>query len=405
MNNILKKAGVVLAATGLVIGLSGCAAGITVENANGQGSCGSDPVSISTSQNTSGDSITIDYSGPSATTLFLGEGIYSQSMINPDISTNAWVFSSGHNGDPDPGTAADLLVLHPQTSPGWVHTTPSGVDHFSFTGSIQDILASENATFFDLPGDSVLNDVLPAMVGVHCNVGSESFPTGILTFDNVDSNSNTVSDLTFTSAAALYPNHVSIDPLEVENQNTASNGTEVSGNFHFASGTAGRFGNFTPAQANGTFLVSDNPEIANDSFENLWMQLLQGSNSDNPYFNLTSAPTVDGSSVGFSFQSFNSDPIPDGNYLMMMMITDCTESDPSLCGSGAINKVVFTGIHYSRDGGIQIVDPTNLVSTPKKHKKTLANTGSNDFQGLFGGALALVGASIVLVARRRGKNA
>ena len=405
MSNILKKAGVVLAATGLVIGLSGCAAGITVENADGQGSCGSDPVSISTSQNTSGDAITINYSGPSNATLFLGEGIYTQSIINPEITTNAWVFSSGHGGNNDPGTAADLLVLHPETSAGWVHTTPSGVDHYSFTGSMQDILDSENSTFFDTPGNEILNGVLPAMVGVHCNVGPETFPTGILAFTNVDLISNTVNDLTFTAAAGFYPNHVNIDPLVVENQTTSNDGTEVTGDFHFASGTSGRFGNFTPEQSYGTIVVGDNPDIANDSFDNLWMQMLQGTMGDNPTFNLTSQPTVDGSSVGFSFQNFNSEPIADGNYLLMMMITDCTESDTSLCNTGDVNKVVFTGIHYSREGGMQVVDPTNLVSIPKKHKKTLANTGSSEAQAPLGVALATLGAIVVATARRKKSNA
>ncbi len=64
------------------LALAGCgSAFVMVDSPQGIGTCDSEAISLNVQQNTAGDEVVIDYSGPSDVSLLAYQGIYSDSKF------------------------------------------------------------------------------------------------------------------------------------------------------------------------------------------------------------------------------------------------------------------------------------------------------------------------------------
>ena len=132
-----KKLGIASIVVGLTVALSGCAI-FVVENAGGVGSCDSNPVTLVTGQNASGDTLSINYTGPDSAVLMLVPGLYAQDALLDDaFGAEKIVFAWG---DTDQG---DVIRLD-TTDPGWTVTGSGATTTYAFSGSTDELFNGAN---------------------------------------------------------------------------------------------------------------------------------------------------------------------------------------------------------------------------------------------------------------------
>jgi len=366
MSGFTKKLGLVSVVAGLTVALSGCAL-FVVENADGLGTCDSNPVTLVTGQNASGDNLSVNYTGPDSAVLMLISGLYGQEdFLEGFFGDDTFVFAWG---DDDKG---DVIRLD-TTDPGWTVTGAGATTNYAFNGTAEELFNGA-PSWLDtaFPGfGEVLDEIMPLAIAVDCdnthNTGS--IPAG--------------EGWTFTAAQPLFPNSVQLDPFEV--LDTALTPTGATATLRYAASAADTLGS-TPGAPSEFQVYEDNPDVPNDTMANLWSQAFIGGD---PAGSMTLTGTNPDGSFNVEISGLEEgDALPDGSYLLFS----------SLSNDDATNlKVVFSSFTYSAATGL-------LFGNAFAPDPTLADTGVSASTaaalGAFG-AVALAGGAILLVARRR----
>lgn len=367
MNKLTRGAGIMSLATVSALALAACN-DIEIDSPNGQGTCGGNAFTLTTAQNTSGDNLTIDYTGPSTTdmSLFLSHGFYDDNPLFSDAA-----FSLGID---DEAYAVKLDV----TNAGW-STSGSGVSTtYSFSGSIEELLVG-GTTIWDAEGAGapevdLYNRTFPAVIGVDCDTSNA---TGVV--DPADS---------WAAAQATYPNNMLINALEVVSSEPITDGARVT--FRYPADAVTSFGLFDAVAPVEMSLFSDDPSISNDTLANMW---LQGFASSYGAIATTAVTNPDGS---FTIEfTGDGEALPDDQYLLISFIPNEALDDA---------RVVFSSMTYNAASGFKLESLPFLPELPASPASALPDTGVSSAQvGLIaaGGALLALAGIVMVSARRR----
>jgi LPXTG-motif cell wall-anchored protein len=366
MTGFTQKLGLVSVVTGLTLALSGCAT-FVVENPGGVGSCDSNPVTLVAGQNSSGETLSVNYTGPESAVLMLISGLYGQEdFLEGFFGAENFVFAWG---DDDKG---DVIRLD-TTDPGWTVTGSGAATNYAFSGTA-DELFNGAPSWLDtaLPGfGEVLDEIMPIAIAVDCDNthNSGSIPGG--------------EGWTFTAAQPLFPNSVQLDPFEV--LDTALTPTGATATLRYAASAADTLG-FTPGEPSDFQVYEDNPDVPNDTMSNLWSQAFIGGTTAG---SITLTGTNPDGSFNVEISGVNpGEALADGSYLLFS----------TLSNDDATNlKVVFSSFSFSAATGLFFGD--SFAPDP-----TLADTGVSASTAMalgVVGAAAIAGGAVLLVFRRR----
>ena len=372
MKKLLRGVGIVSVAAISAFALSACTGEIVIDSLNGQGTCGGTAFTLTTDQDESGEDLSISYTGPSTSnmSLFLAQGFYIDEVIN---TANAEAI-----GDVDEAYALKLDV----TDPGWSTSGSGNTTNYTFSGSM-DTLIDNGSTYVDIAAgdpnsgaagyEDIFNGMMPAIIGVNCDT---SDTTGAI-------------DGSWAAAQSLFPNNMLINGLEVVSSEPTTNGVSVT--FRYPADALTAFGSFVP-EAPFTFSVfDDDPEVSNDTVANMWAQAFGGGSS------ASAGSAIDNNDGTFTTEFFgnNSQPLPDGDFLLITLIPN---------GTMDAVKVVFSSFSYSAANGFSLESLPFLPELPSSSEPTLPNTGVSSTQvGLIAGSsavLALAGIALVAIRRR-----
>lgn len=388
MNRVAKVVSIALAAAA-VIALSGCGE-IETASPNGQGTCGSDAVTLTTAQNAQGDQFTIHYEGPSGVSLLFNQGFYSDEAIGWYTPPFTYEFTDSSNG----ANGTDAYVIALDTSgTGWTTGGSDPATTYDFSGSLQDLLGSTPTGFdlMNLSGGSIINSIFPSVIGVSCT-------PGVVTNAYLDTNSDGLADgVSYQVAQSIFPGSMQFNPYEIVSASSNTTGTDLT--FRYSADAASTFGSFVPAVPSTISMVNDDPNVANDTIMRMWLQFLLGENGGS--INLNVSSPVDNGDGTFTVNiSDNGGPLEDGNYLLFSPLSDQNMTEA---------KLVFSQITYTAASGVAVLDPftgtgSAISFDSPAQPAELASTGTNG-QGLAGAvgvsaALLLAGCA-TLVARRR----
>jgi hypothetical protein len=387
---------------GLVLALSGCVAQIVVDNAGGVGECDSVPVSISTSQNGLGDTLTVEYTGPEAISLFFVRGFYSETSFDGLMDTRLLGVADMVNFQDEEYSA--LVTKLDTAGSGWSQSGSANTTTYTFSGSIEELVDGQ----ITLGGD--MDQVIPGAVAINCDPSavSETLVASPIVGDEFV---GVVEDYNFVAAQPVYPNHVNIDPFVIVSQEPDGTGG-VRGTLRLADSTAATFGSFVPVllEENSAILAVDAPDVTNDSFGNLWFQLFTSSmDSKNSGSLVLTAPEPSESIIGqdLAFEWTGDGELPTGDFIAAIGLANADASE---------QKLVFLSLSYDpASGGLSVDSPLNPTPESPEPSETpvptatvaaLAATGTDGFTVIAAGVAALmVLAGTVLAATRRRKNA
>jgi LPXTG-motif cell wall-anchored protein len=365
----LKSIASAIAAAALLVAVTACS-DFTVDNAGGKGTCNGSPVSLAATRDANGGVLTIKYSGPATASLLMIQGTYSDDKF------------AGHNNqrvsakDTQASNHTDAILID-RSTPQW-----------STSGSTETF----NGTYEQLDSSASTDQIIPELLGVRCQTTGDTFVSGTQLISN---------DVTFTAAVQLNQNVLTGSLFQIASQAPTLAGDGVEGTLVYSADTANIYGDFSPTEFDGVTTGIDDPGVANSTPEEYWHQLWYTPN----YLNGSIAfPANPGDPMPFNFNTGASGPIPDGDYLTRVAMSECQPG----CDVPQ-TKVIFLNLHYSAVNGLSITAPdfalTSGSAPAVKHKKTLANTGSSETQAPLGVALAALGAIVVAAARRKKSNA
>jgi MYXO-CTERM domain-containing protein len=367
------------AVAAISLALTGCAYA-PVESPNGEGLCGTDPVSLSVSQDTVGNNIQIDYTGPSDVSLLL-----NRTSFYFDFENYLDALGPGQDlevmlEDPEPG----IVKLDP-TNAGWTASSvEGGLVNWAFDGNVNQLF-SDLPVGYDDSGTVFLTRTFPITVAVSCDASLTS--TANYT-DGVSD--NRVDGLDIAVAQALYPRHSTIETVEIVNHEIVEGNLVI--DFKFAEGTADRFHDF---DLGGGFvmiapmaLAPGTPEIDNDTFDGAWFNFVESCmeiGPVNPAFCNSGAEPGD-----WTFDGENRWIIPEvtemveGEYLGVFFLFDTVDGPTDA-------RFAFTSFTYDSVNGFAIQD---LDTQPRDDEEGLAPTGGDPNAIIFG----VVGLLVVLAA-------
>lgn len=332
------------------------------------GECDSNPVTLVTGQNASGDTLSINYTGPDSAILMLIPGLYGQDELlsgyfGGDNFVLAW-------GDTDEG---DVIRLD-TTDPGWTVTGSGATTSYAFSGTPDELFNGVPSWWDTYAGGAgaILNDILPLAIAVDCD---NTHYTGSIPSSEA---------WTFTAAQPMYPNSLQLDPFEVVD--SALTPTGATATLRYAASASDLLGSFNPGSPSEFQIYDDNPDVPNDTMANLWSQAFIGGDAAGTMTVTSTNPdgsfNVDVSGVDVG------DALADGSYLLFTLIPNQEET--------AV-KVVFSSFTYSAATGIFFGDA--FASEP-----TLADTGVSASTAVviaIAGAVTIASGAVLLVIRRR----
>lgn len=385
-----KKVLLVAGAAALGLGLSACGAPVIIENAGGLGSCDGIPVSIDVQQNSSGDELSITYTGPSDVTLYFAHGIYNDKSYLQEFSggtegeTAGFALGDQIDHDSDPLTSnVESGYFLPLDFSSWTSTGSGNTETHNFSGNISELLDGEQSIFDsfasnpDIGTDAVVaNHIMPGFIGISCGSTPGTSPLIV----PIDDEAQSLTDLPFTAAAAVFPNNAMIDPLEIVEQHPISSGDGIEGTLRFPAGMSAVLAPFTSGHVDNVSVLLDSEEIPNDDLTDLWFQSLFSSVGNSTSFNLVldSAADINGD-IPFSLSNSEGGAIPEGNFIFTILLAD----------ESGNYKAVFAAGRYSVTAGFVISNTTTQPSTTP----ALASTGMNS-----GNVILFVGITVVLIA-------
>ena len=363
-----KKIGLASLAVGAALALAGCGV-FVVDNAGGVGSCGADPATVVTSQESAGENLSITYTGPDTAGLLLVPGFYFEdSYLTQYFNTPIASFAWGDSND------RDVIRLDP-TDPGWTVTGSGAATTYTFSGTATDLLNGAPSWWDAYPEGALLATLLPLTVAIDCPGTLTSGP--VLIGD----------ERTLTAAQPLYPNNLQLDPFEVVQSSVTATGATAT--LRYAASAQATLGTYADSAPESFNIYVDNPDIPNDSMARLWSQALLGGSS-------AGTMTVTGTNPDGSFNVELSGPnvgeaLPDGSYLLFTAITNQDQTEA---------KIVFSSFTYSAATGLAFSNPFVPASLPD----TGASAGQLWATGGIAASLLALGAAAILVTRRRRAN-
>jgi hypothetical protein len=375
------------AAAVLSLALTGCAFA-PVASPNGEGLCGTDPVSLSVSQDSVGNNIQIDYTGPSDVSLLLNRFSFYFDFEDYLESIAPGEFLELTVEDSEPA----ILKLDP-TNIGWSESSADGGQvNWAFDGNIEQLMS-------DLPVDYedstlyLMGRAFPISIAVSCDASLTS------TANYADSNTSdsNVDGLEIAVAQALYPRHSTIETVSITNYELVGGNLEI--DFEFAEGTADRFHDFD--LGGGYVMIAplgeegERPEIGNGTYDGAWFNFADScwEIGPHPVFCDYDAPfgnwTFDGTN---RWTIPGVDEMVEGEYLGVFFLTDSQDDPTDL-------RFAFNSFEYDSVNGFVMND---LDTQPRENDERLAATGGDPnviIWAVLGGLVVL--AAVVLRPKRR----
>ncbi len=389
-------------ATLSVFTLTGCMLGVTVEGDSGIGTCeGEGDVSIATSQNESGDSLTIDYYGPGTVSIGVVHGFYSENNFYDTTPTKLLGFGDGFvDGESVPNVNLSLI----NEIAGWT-ITPSGDGmHAAYDGTVADFVTSLGSSVFGAVGDAdEVGLIVPFTVGVLCD---QTILGG--TYSEVTDEESPVESFMggvaagfqFAAAQPVFPNHIATGPIRILTQAVTEG--EIGGTLQLPAGIVEQLGDFT-LDTSGEFspiditFTSDPTEIPNGNMSDLWYQYFFGSIGGGGYGIEVEAPYSLTNPMPFTVALEPDDPaISDGDYLVFMALTGRNSDDEMIV------KMVVGSASYSEADGLVLTEIDVPLSGGVEETPELSDTGvGTGALVLAGFGAALVGVGVTALAARR----
>jgi len=402
-----------LAATGalaLTAALAGCGE-LTVLNPGSTASCEPDgaPVTLTTSQDASGEVLSIRYQGPSDLAVVFSYG-YSLEDIPEAAETGAFAYAQSTSSDGQSATAY-LLRLDPATDAGWSSVENGGMLDATFTGNIDELLDGRNA-YLATSGGTSIGEIASAFLAVSCDVGLTSGEV-----DTLDSNAEAAPELLI--AAPLNPGTVRLGPFVITSQSTVAGVT--TGTMRFDAEAAEVFGDFVPSTVAEASLVLDVADVPDDTFSQLWFQEFLRDAPTVGTFEITSPITLEGEmsfrvTSSTAPESLPSDPL---RLRIVFGNTDLGTSSALAAASAARDaedvaeldlsaltpaaagdaKAVFFETTFDDESGLSFG-----AVADESPAEELADTGVHlPHIGLAAGGLLLVVAGVAVAAARRAR--
>ena len=384
-----------LASGATVAALGGCGL-VMIAESDGQGTCdGKGDFGIGHTQ--SADSViqTIWYDGPDDVSLVLAQGLYIDHIadiegggVAPDGPTGLFVDVSGQYGD---GSSANVLRLD-TSNPGWTTTGSGATTHHEFNGTWDELINGELlgvGQSMDPPTPEI-DKFMPAIIGVSCD---DSVQTG--TYTNSAPEVSYVDTLNIQAATGIYPGHLLLDPMVIDQSVTTSNGFE--GTAHWPSSNDTRFNGLNLTSIDGVTVVADVPEVPNDTFSELWYQLIMTGMGGNAPAGLNlSFPDGMSTSGEFAWNLTVEPGTETGNYLVYLPMAAEVDGEP-------IMRIAFMNLYFDADNGIAFLDPIGVPDNPDLSNGStgeLADTGFSSLTGIVGAMTLIVVGGAAAVRRR-----
>lgn len=369
----LAKTAFAVIATAAIVGLSGCGI-IAVDHPGGTGECGGFPATVTVDQDVSGETLSIKYTGPANVALMAVPGLYLDDVI-PIFGGGLWAWG-------DDGEANVIRLDTTAPAPGWSISGSGNETSYEFSGSIE-TLYNNVPTWFDSYGGgqaAIANSVFPVAIAIDCD---SSHSTQALTLPSTDSLA-VFAGWSYTAAKALYPNNMQIPPFVVlSSQATATGATAT---LRFSDEALAEFGNFGPQTPTEFILYPDDPDVANDSIGNLWLQAFSANGGGG-------SVSVTGTNPDHSFNveitGDSGAALATGHYILFTSIPNSNQSR---------YKLVFASLAYDASGTVQFSSPFGDAGP------TLPDTGASSGMlislGVSGGVLVALGLGVLWVRRR-----
>jgi LPXTG-motif cell wall-anchored protein len=366
--------------------LAGC--GYTpIMSADGAGTCdGKGDFTLTTTQSIDAHDFTVNYVGPDDVSLVVSQGFYVDNLedYGPDVLGADQMFFS---------LTDDVDNLHAYRidteNAGWTTTGSGANTHHEFAGTFNELIDGQTLGAGLDPDQSPLVDTYaPAIVGVVCD---DTVTTG---FFVSSSGSDYIDSIQFEAAAHLDPGHLLLDPIVIDTSEAVAGGR--TGTAHFPASTASVFGDFIPESTQLVELGTDVTEVPNDSFSDLWFNLIVGSMGSPSGLDL-SFPNGISADGTFDWELDIYPEAVSGNYIVLLAMEGTDET-------GDAARVAFMNLYFDADNGIAFLDPIGDPVNPDL--SGLADTGVDAGSiGLVAGGLLVAGAAVAAVSlgRRRRK--
>ena len=388
-----------IAAIGIVaatFALSGCvSAYVHIASPLGVGECDSNPVTLSVTQDGTGDSVTIEYNGPVGYSLVAYQGMYSDSRFFDSGSTESLIFNY-----PAEDLTADyaINVLDIDSAPWTQVSTGVELIRATYEGSIESFVdeLDYNQQVF-AAGGAAVDKILPVTIGVVCSDGDSS---AIVSSPEIDSDS-AIDGFEVAVAQAFYPNFMYVDPPTVIQQRHMHNG--VRGRMTLPAEMADALpGNIGPVSVDmEAVYIGDTDPFAPPSIEKPY-SLADASLGDIWFLTLEAAIVAPGATtfeitgdnsltepMTFEFYGDNANP-ENGYYLVTFSVGEDVDSPEDV-------KIATAVAQYSARSGLTLTG----LDAPAPVEK-LASTGSDPnaiIWAVLGGLVVL--AAIFLRPKRR----
>ena len=386
----------ILAAT---FALSGCAAVyVHVASPLGVGECDSNPVTLSVSQNDTGDSVTIEYNGPMDYSLIAYQGMYSDSRFWDMNSTESSIFNYPAA---DYTTDYAINAIDIDSAPWTQVSTGVELIRATYEGSIESFVGGLDYNQQDFDASGVVADkILPVTIAVVCSDGVSST---ILSSPTIDSD-NAIDGYEVAVAQAFYPNFMYVDPPTVTRQQSISNG--VRGRMTLPADMADALpGNIGPVSVDmSAVYIGDSDPFAPPTFEKPY-SLTDASLGDLWFITLLSAIMGPEATIfeikgdnsltepmTFEFYGDNTKP-ETGWYLVTISVGEDVDNPEHV-------KLATAVVQYSARNGLTLTG----LSKPAPVEK-LASTGSDPNAIIWAvlGGLVVLAAVFLRPKRRKGQ--
>ena len=380
------------------LALAGCgSAGVQIGSTQGIGECDSTPITLTVSQNAGGDTVSIDYVGPSDVSIIAYQGIYSDSRfwgLNP---TESLIFNYPIEQTTGPYDYA-VNAIDFQSAP-WTVTSPGGPNIMAeFDGSIDDFVASFDYNTETSPSEYVLYDkLLPVAVGVVCQDGLAS---DLIEAPSVDVD-GVIDGFEVEVAQPFYPNFMYVDAPTVTQQRKIENG--VRGRMVLPDELVSALPDDLPevaVNAATVYIGDDDPyapatddrpyTLTNASIGDVWLLTLEGlvsSGEGAPTMEITGVESL---SEPMTFRFTGDEEPEEGYYLVMLTAGNAADGPVEF-------KFATSVLYYSSEGGLTLSGLDEPIVLDK-----LAVTGGDPnviIWAALGGLVVL--AAIALRPKRR----
>ncbi|MEN9740775.1 MAG: hypothetical protein RLZ72_1041 [Actinomycetota bacterium] len=386
-----------VASSATVATLGGCGL-LLIAESDGQGNCdGKGDFGIGHTQSADSVTHTIWYDGPDDVSLVLAQGLYIDNVadieggtVAPDGATGVFVDISGQLGDE---SSAHVLRLD-TSDPGWTTTGSGASTHHEFNGTWDELINGQLLGVGESmdPPSPEIDKFMPAIVGVSCD---DSVQTG--TYTNSASEVTYVDTINIQAATGIYPGHLLLDPMVIDQSVATDTGYE--GTAHWPSSNDTRFNGLNLSSIDGVSVVADVPEVPNDTFSELWYQLILTGMGGNSSSGLNLSFPDGMSTTGDFAWNLTVDPGTEtGNYLVYLPMAAEVDGEP-------IMRIAFMNLYFDAENGIAFLDPIGEPDNPDLSTDStseLADTGFSSTSGILGAlTLIVVGCAAAIHRRTR----